>query len=129
MAGGRQKKTSRYIIKNKRALGAKKEQQAADYLEQIGYQILCQNFYSRFGELDLIAREGETLVFCEVKYRKDRNAGDPVEAISPKKLYRMQQTAQYYCTKEQISEHQLRRFDAVCILGEEITLYRNITGF
>ncbi len=115
--------------KSKRAIGKEQEQIAAEYLRQAGYQILCQNFYSPFGELDLIAKEGETLVFCEVKYRADTGYGHPVEAVSFGKLAKMRKTAQYFCLKYAVSEECPKRFDVVSILGEEIKLYRNVTGF
>ncbi|MEG1459118.1 MAG: YraN family protein, partial [Acetivibrio sp.] len=56
---------------NKRALGFEKEKLAAQFLEEKGYQVLEKNFYSHFGELDLICKKEEYLVFVEVKYRKE----------------------------------------------------------
>ncbi|MCI8626213.1 MAG: YraN family protein [Lachnospiraceae bacterium] len=114
--------------KNKRAIGTEQEDLAAQYLTKAGYKILCRNFYSPFGELDLIAQEGETLVFCEVKYRTDTRMGYPVEAVSAVKLRRMRKTAEYFCRKQAILEDCAKRFDVVSILGEEIRLYRNVTG-
>ena len=55
---------------NKRALGSEKERAAAVFLEQQGYRILQMNYRCRIGEVDLVARHGEYLVFVEVKYRK-----------------------------------------------------------
>lgn len=114
---------------NRRQTGFDKEVMAADYLEKSGYQILHRNFYSRFGEIDLVAREGETLVFCEVKYRRDLRMGWPEEAVSPVKLQRMQQTAQFFCIRYHIPEQMSKRFDVVSILGDQIRLFRNVTGF
>ena len=61
-----------------RRMGAFWERQAAEYLEQKGYQILERNFCSYFGEIDIIARQGDYLVFVEVKYRRE---GSPVHAL------------------------------------------------
>ena len=54
---------------NQREKGAYWEQKAGAYLESIGYEILEYNFRCRMGEIDIIAQDGEYLVFCEVKYR------------------------------------------------------------
>ena len=56
---------------NRRETGSRYEKQAAVYLEQKGYEILEMNFRCRRGEIDLVARDGEYLVFVEVKYRAD----------------------------------------------------------
>ena len=56
---------------NKRKTGGEKEKLAGDFLKGQGYEILGQNFYTRFGEIDLILKDKDTLVFAEVKYRKD----------------------------------------------------------
>ena len=65
--------------KSTRARGARYEELAAAFLEKQGYVILEKNFFCRTGEIDIIAREGDTLVFVEVKYRKDLAAGDPAD--------------------------------------------------
>ena len=56
---------------NKRGIGNKGEAIAASFLENNGIIILERNYQNRFGEIDIIAREGNTLLFIEVKYRKD----------------------------------------------------------
>ena len=114
---------------NRRQTGAEKEQMAAEYLRDHGYKILHRNFYSRFGEIDLIARDGNTLVFCEVKYRKNTNMGWPEEAVSPIKLQRMQQTAQFYCIRYRVPDQMPKRFDVISILGDQIRLFQNVTGY
>ena len=60
---------------NQREVGAKKEEQAGEYLKSCGYELEAKNYYCRFGEIDIIAREGKYLCFVEVKYRKIRCAG------------------------------------------------------
>ena len=64
-------KRKQYNKKNQRSVGARYEQVAGKYLEQQGYQILQYNYRCRQGEIDIIARDGEYLVFCEVKYRNN----------------------------------------------------------
>ena len=67
---------------NTRAKGAEYEARAAEFLESRGYEILERNFRCAYGEIDLIARQGSGLIFVEVKYRKNRRAGLPEEAVS-----------------------------------------------
>ena len=69
-------------------VGSRYEQEAAAFLSKKGLAIREQNFRCRAGEIDLIASQEGTLVFCEVKYRYDGSAGDPAAAVD----YRKQQT-------------------------------------
>ena len=110
---------------NKRKVGAAYEEKAAAYLQSRGYFILCRNFFSRQGEIDIIAREGGYLVFIEVKYRKNGAKGDPAEAVTPAKQRVICRTADYYRLKKGYGEETPCRFDVVAVLGEEITLYKD----
>ena len=103
-----------------RRLGMGYEQQAADFLEARGYQILHRNFYSRYGEIDLVARQEKTLVFLEVKYRNSEAGGHPLEAVDRRKQRRICKTAVYYCLHYGYGEYMPCRFDVIGILGEEI---------
>lgn len=71
--------------KNNRETGAKAEAVACWFLKEQGYDILEQNFYTKVGEIDIIAKEGHTLVFVEVKYRKDDKKGYPRTGCRSKK--------------------------------------------
>lgn len=73
------------LHKNTRSTGSCYERKAADYLKQQGLFILRYNYRCRFGEIDLIARDGEYLVFVEVKYRKDNSSGYSLAAVNPAK--------------------------------------------
>ena len=66
---------------NQREVGTRQESRAAEYLESLGYHILVRNFRCRFGEIDLIAKQDDTYIFIEVKYRTGRTAGDPTSAV------------------------------------------------
>lgn len=109
---------------NNRKIGRNYEIAAAYYLEQSGYEILECNYRCKSGEIDLIAREGEYLVFCEVKYRKYGDKGNPFEAVNRKKQRTIIRCAQWY-----MLEHNLKdipcRFDVIGISGKEIYLLRN----
>ena len=68
---------------NKRKVGAAYEKRAGAFLEEQGLRILCYNFRNRSGEIDIVARDGETTVFVEVKYRRDEEKGAPEAADLP----------------------------------------------
>ena len=70
---------------NRRQTGTFYERKAGEYLEKQGYKILEYNYRCRAGEIDIVARDGEYLVFCEVKYRKDNKKGTPLEAVTLQK--------------------------------------------
>ncbi len=101
------------------------ENVAAAYLEKKGYRIVARNFYTRFGELDLIARDGAYLVFVEVKYRATGQGGHPLEAVDGRKQRRMKRAAQFYLLRYGFPERTPCRFDVVGILGDEITHIEN----
>lgn len=114
---------------NKRKIGREKEELAEEYLREQGYEILDMNFYGRFGEIDIIARDGETLVFAEVKYRKSERFGNSLEAVDTRKQKKICQTALYYLARHHISDSVPCRFDVIGITGEEITHIKNAFEF
>lgn len=110
--------------KNNRKMGSHYEKLAGEYLIQNGYEILEYNYRCKTGEIDIIARDGEYLVFCEVKYRKDDRKGHPAEAVDLAKQKVISKCALYYMTVNAIEDMPCR-FDVVSIENDEITLYRN----
>ena len=110
---------------NRRKTGAAYEEKAAAHLSGLGYEILERNYRCRQGEIDLIAKDGGTLVFLEVKYRRTACCGEPAEAVHAAKQRTSGRVADYYRMRHQIPENQPCRFDVVAVLGEEIFLYRN----
>ena len=110
--------------KNNRETGAKAEAIACWFLKQQGYDVLEQNFYTKVGEIDIIAREAGYLVFCEVKYRASDKKGHPAEAVNPAKQRTISKSALCYMTVNGIDEVPCR-FDVVSIENHEVTLYRN----
>ena len=106
---------------HKRAIGNKAEGKAVAFLEKEGYEIIQRNYYSRFGEIDIIARNGSVLVFIEVKYRKDNSYGSPLEAISSYKVKSICKTARYYLKSNDIEA----RFDVISIVGNDIEHIHN----
>ena len=72
-------------------VGSQAEDFAQHYLEQQGLALVERNFRCRLGEIDLIMHEGSTLVFVEVRYRRNRDFGGPVISVSPRKQQKLRQ--------------------------------------
>ena len=98
---------------------------AASFLKTQGYQILERNYRCKKGEIDLIAREGQYLVFVEVKYRSTNESGLPEEAVDLRKQRQISRVAAWYLTEKGLDIYTPCRFDVVAIEGEEIRLYRD----
>jgi putative endonuclease len=96
-------------------LGAHGEQIAAAYLTDAGLRLLDRNWRCREGELDLVAREGDALVFCEVKTRRAVGYGHPVEAVTPAKQRRLRTLAHRWLAAHEEHAPELR-FDVVGVL-------------
>lgn len=69
---------------------------AVTLLKKQGYKILTRNFKSKFGEIDIIALDGNTLVFVEVKTRWSKKYGAPEESVTPLKLRHLEKTVDYF---------------------------------
>jgi putative endonuclease len=78
----------------RRTVGTRGEQLAAEHLQRLGYEILERNFRTRWGELDIVARHGSILVFCEVKARRlDGGGRSPFESLHPAKRAQVRRIA------------------------------------
>lgn len=107
-------------------IGTAYEEQAVLFLEKEGYEILERNFHSYHGEIDIIAREDEYLVFVEVKYRRAAYPGAALAAVTPAKQKRIRQTAEYYLYSRHYSGMDIPcRFDVVAFEGEKFTHLKN----
>ena len=106
---------------NKREQGSHYETMAAEYLKNKGYKIITQNFFSKNGEIDIIAKDTDTLVFCEVKYRSNTRYGLPEEAVDYRKQDKIRKTAAYYLYRNNFPVETRVRFDVIAVLGEKIT--------
>jgi len=96
------------------------EDRATSYLEDLGYEIVDRNYYSRFGEIDIIAKKDNTLHFIEVK----SGEGEPIYKITPAKLSKIIKSADIYMQKKHIDLDYC--FDAV-IVTQQIEFIGNIT--
>jgi putative endonuclease len=99
-------------------LGKSGENYACRELERRGYAILARRFRTRGGEIDIIARDGETLVFVEVKARRSCRYGEPLDAVTPLKRHRLLRIAAEYVLLKGVS-NALCRFDIVSVLFGE----------
>ncbi len=113
------------ILINKRLIGKGKEQIAADFLISRGYEILELNFRYRAGEVDIIATRDDCIVFIEVKYRKTKAQGSPIEAVTLNKQIKISNTATYFLLRNQQFLKKQVRFDVIGILDDKITHYTN----
>lgn len=96
-------------------LGEWGENAAEKYLAKKGYQIIEKNFRCKIGEIDIIAKEDEVLVFVEVKTRKNLNYGLPSESITEAKLHHIKRNVQYYTLIKKLQWMDLR-IDVIEIL-------------
>ncbi len=110
--------------KNKREIGNIGEDIACKYLESKNYKILERNFRCRSGEIDIIALDGDYIVFIEVKYRKDNSFGLPRESINYYKQRNISKVASYYLLTKN-AFHKNCRFDVVEVMGEQIEIIQN----
>lgn len=111
--------------KNKRILGSLYEELAAAYLKNQGLEIIRKNYRVKSGEIDLIALDGEYLVFVEVKYRSSDCAGDSLCAVDAAKQRAISRTAMHYLVSQRDNVNLPCRFDVVGIDRDEIHWIKN----
>jgi putative endonuclease len=100
-------------------LGARGERIAARHLKRSGYRIISRNFRAAGAEIDLVALDGETLVFVEVKTRSGVRAGDPQEAVDSRKQSTIRRAAAIFASRNR-AESMAMRFDVVAIAGDGV---------
>ena len=107
---------SRYFPR--KSLGQRGERAAAKYLRRKGYKIVAHGNRLRPGELDLVAVDGRTVVFVEVKTRRSDRYGNPAEAVNLQKQRRLTRLAVTYLKRHRLLEYPAR-FDVVAIIWPE----------
>ena len=103
--------------RSKQALGAAGEKAAARFLRTQGYRLLTRNFSTPHGEVDIIAADGDTLCFIEVKTRASGDAPPPHTAVTPTKQRRLRAAATAYLTAKRL-HNRLCRFDVLSLVPE-----------
>ena len=102
--------------------GKEAEEKASLYLQRNGYEILVQNFHSKFGEIDIVAKKEGILHFCEVKFSK---VSDPILRITPSKMNKIIKTIGYFfLTKRMSCDYEI---DAILVTPEKIEMVKNIS--
>jgi putative endonuclease len=103
----------RHLLKGRNA-----ENRAKRFLETKGLAFVEANYHCRSGEIDLIMREQSTVVFVEVRYRKNEDFGGALESIDFAKQRKLRATAEHYLQRHRIGDEQPCRFDVVLITGD-----------
>lgn len=100
------------------------EEQACEYIENKGYEIIERNYQASFGEIDIIAKDKDYIIFIEVKYRKNLNKGYPREAVGKRKQKNVRNVAINYIIENSLNDCNFR-FDVIEILGNNIEQIEN----
>ena len=95
-------------------MGARSERVAAKFLRRLGYRILDHNFTCNFGEIDIIALDGNTIVFVEVRSTESTNALQPALSVDTRKQQRLTRLALYYLQIKRLLDYSAR-FDVLAI--------------
>lgn len=110
---------------NKRDIGNAYENIAVKFLQTNGIEIICRNYNTRHGEIDIIGKDGEYLVFFEVKYRKAEAFGDPLAAVTYSKQRHIINAAKVYLYENRYPENTFIRFDCIGVLEDEVKWIKN----
>ncbi|MGB9773950.1 MAG: YraN family protein [Bacteroidota bacterium] len=94
--------------------GKKGEEAAVEFLQNLGYEIICRNYRFEHGEIDIIAWDGEVLVFVEVKLRRSRRFGVPEDSVTARKQQHIKRAAEGFLYERGIQDVECR-FDVVAI--------------
>lgn len=114
-------------MKNK-IIGSLGERIAADYLLKKGYKILTHNFFTKYGELDIIGVLNNTLVFFEVKTRIGIKKGQPYESVNYYKLKHLKRAIDYFLLTKGFKDYKLR-LDVLTVLLEQDNKIKEIKHF
>jgi putative endonuclease len=98
----------------KRDLGRHGEQAAEQFLRAQGYEIVARNYRCSYGEIDLVARDRDTLVFVEVRTQSGPMFGDPLESVTRRKQRQIAKAAWHYVVRHRVEDQPLR-FDVIGI--------------
>ena len=109
-------------------LGNRGENAAARFLRKRGYRILARNCRNHWGEIDIIARDGDWIVFVEVKTRSSHAAGHPAEAVTHRKQVQLTKLALGWLKQRRLLDHRAR-FDVIALTWPQGTSTPQIEHF
>lgn len=115
--------------KSSKAIGMQYEEQAAQYLESVGYCVTARNYRCKKGEIDIVARDGAYLCFVEVKFRKTADFGGALGAVNYSKQQRISKAALWYLMENGYGDEVSCRFDVLGITPEGMELIKNAFEF
>jgi putative endonuclease len=104
---------------NKNNAGFEAEKLAATFLVKHGLKLVVQNYHCRYGEIDLVMKDAKTLVFVEVKLRRNNQFGGAAASITPQKQQKLILTAQHYLQTQKLDDVPCR-FDAILMQGTDL---------
>jgi putative endonuclease len=102
-------------MKHNQRVGKWGEETAAEYLTQKGYEVIGQNVRTPYGEIDIVAKQGETIIFVEVKTRTSNRMGLPEESVTARKREHMIACAEHYAAEHEVDIWQI---DVISIEGK-----------
>lgn len=109
---------------NNRILGISGETLAVEYLKEKGYIVLQRNYTCPVGEIDIVCKKDDMIIFVEVKARETLKFGYPREAVTPYKINKIRMVASNYLKQKRLVNQKVR-FDVIDILGDKITHIEN----
>ena len=104
------------MVNLRQILGEQGEKQAARYLKKKGYKVVTANYRCKFGEIDLIARDADVIIFIEVKTRTSTDFGNPAAAVDYRKQQQISKVAHHYLVTHHNDDVDAR-FDVISILS------------
>lgn len=113
---------------NKRRIGKEYEDIACKYLINKGHKVIKTNFLCGFGEIDIISKDKDFLVFTEVKYRNNLSSGFGEEAVNSSKQSKIYGSARYFLYKNHYNENTKCRFDVIAINNGVVNHIENAFG-
>jgi putative endonuclease len=115
MRGAATSSTVRSVTHDRLRCGRDGEERAATFLAAQGLTILARNVRSSAGEIDLVALDGDTLVFCEIRTRRSRGQGGALESVTPAKQRQVIRVAEWFLARHPAFATRPIRFDVVAI--------------
>jgi putative endonuclease len=98
----------------KKQIGNKGESLAEDYIKRKGYEVIHRNYRCKLGEIDIIAKDGDTIVFIEVRTKQNENFGSPQDSVTSTKISKISKTALSFIQEKNLSGYSYR-FDFIAI--------------
>lgn len=105
------------LFPNKRDIGDRHEAYAVDIIRKSGLEIVETNYLCKLGEVDIIARNHQDLIFIEVRYRRSESYGGALQSVDKKKQKRIGLAANHYLQKHKLTNKVACRFDVFAITG------------